>query len=104
LGARVDFGLGMGPATVDGLDALRKMARWCPGGSGARGGSRRVWGVVQALCANGARDLAGAGAGGEVDDLVQEVFVAAMRQVHTLRDVTCFGGMAGDGDAENLRE
>ena len=30
--------------------------------------------------------------GGEVDDLVQEVFVAAMRQVHTLRDVTCFGG------------
>jgi RNA polymerase sigma-70 factor (ECF subfamily) len=30
--------------------------------------------------------------GAEVDDLVQEVFVAAMRQVHTLRDVTCFGG------------
>jgi len=29
---------------------------------------------------------------GEVEDLVQDVFVAAMRQVHTLRDVTCFGG------------
>jgi len=29
---------------------------------------------------------------GEVDDLVQDVFVAAMRQVHTLRDVACFGG------------
>ena len=29
---------------------------------------------------------------GEVEDLVQDVFVAAMRQVHTLRDVKCFGG------------
>src|SRR5260370_28138889 len=29
---------------------------------------------------------------GDVEDLVQEVFVAARRQVHTLRDVTCFGG------------
>lgn len=28
----------------------------------------------------------------EVDDLVQDVFVQAMRQVHTLRDVSCFGG------------
>jgi RNA polymerase sigma-70 factor (ECF subfamily) len=28
----------------------------------------------------------------EVEDLVQDVFVAAMRQVHTLRDVKCFGG------------
>jgi RNA polymerase sigma-70 factor (ECF subfamily) len=27
-----------------------------------------------------------------VEDLVQDVFVAAMRQVHTLRDVKCFGG------------
>jgi RNA polymerase sigma-70 factor (ECF subfamily) len=29
---------------------------------------------------------------GDVEDLVQDVFVAAMRQVHTLRDVKCFGG------------
>ena len=29
---------------------------------------------------------------GEVEDLVQDVFIAAMRQVHTLRDVKCFGG------------
>jgi RNA polymerase sigma-70 factor, ECF subfamily len=29
---------------------------------------------------------------GEVEDLVQDVFVAAMRQVHALRDVKCFGG------------
>jgi RNA polymerase sigma-70 factor (ECF subfamily) len=29
---------------------------------------------------------------GEVEDLVQDVFVAAMRQLHTLRDVKCFGG------------
>ena len=29
---------------------------------------------------------------GEVEDLVQDVFVRAMRQVHTLRDVNCFGG------------
>jgi RNA polymerase sigma-70 factor (ECF subfamily) len=28
----------------------------------------------------------------EVEDLVQDVFLAAMRQVHTLRDVQCFGG------------
>ena len=29
---------------------------------------------------------------GEVEDLVQDVFVAAMRQVHALRNVKCFGG------------
>ena len=29
---------------------------------------------------------------GEVEDLVQDVFIAALRQVHTLRDVKCFGG------------
>jgi len=29
---------------------------------------------------------------GEVEDLVQDVFFVAMRQVHTLRDVKCFGG------------
>jgi RNA polymerase sigma-70 factor (ECF subfamily) len=28
----------------------------------------------------------------EVEDLVQDVFVRAMRQVHTLRDVNAFGG------------
>src|ERR1700682_6174527 len=28
----------------------------------------------------------------DVEDLVQDVFVRAMRQVHTLRDVSCFGG------------
>jgi RNA polymerase sigma-70 factor (ECF subfamily) len=28
----------------------------------------------------------------EVDDLTQDVFIRAMRQVHTLRDVKCFGG------------
>jgi RNA polymerase sigma-70 factor (ECF subfamily) len=28
---------------------------------------------------------------GEVEDLVQDVFIRAMRQVHTLRDVNCFG-------------
>src|SRR5260370_21713874 len=34
---------------------------------------------------------------GEVDDLVQDVFVRAMRQVHTLRDVNCFGGWLATG-------
>ena len=29
---------------------------------------------------------------GDVEDLLQDVFVQAMRQVHTLRDVACFGG------------
>ena len=28
----------------------------------------------------------------EIDDLVQDIFVQAMRQVHTLRDITRFGG------------
>src|ERR1700687_6308078 len=28
----------------------------------------------------------------DVEDLVQDVFVRAMRQVHTLRNVSCFGG------------
>lgn len=28
----------------------------------------------------------------EVEDLTQDVFIRAMRQVHTLRDVRCFGG------------
>jgi RNA polymerase sigma-70 factor (ECF subfamily) len=28
----------------------------------------------------------------EVDDLVQEVFLSALRQLHALRDASCFGG------------
>src|SRR5467141_2837464 len=35
--------------------------------------------------------LLGRVAVGDVEDLVQDVFVRAMRQVHTLRDVKCFG-------------
>jgi len=29
---------------------------------------------------------------GEIDDLVQDVFMRALNQLHTLRDVDCFGG------------
>jgi RNA polymerase sigma-70 factor, ECF subfamily len=31
----------------------------------------------------------------EVDDLVQEVFLSALRQLHALRDVSCFGAWLG---------
>ncbi len=91
-GARVDFGLGMGPATVmagraaeDG-EVVSLVAAAREGDRGAFGElytryARMVHGILLARVP-----------GGEVDDLVQEVFVAAMRQVHTLRDVTCFGG------------
>ncbi len=92
MGARVDFGLGMGPATVmagraaeDG-EVVSLVAAAREGDRGAFGElyrryARMVHGILLARVP-----------GGEVDDLVQEVFVTAMRQVHTLRDVTCFGG------------
>src|SRR5438105_15877413 len=31
----------------------------------------------------------------EVDDLVQEVFLLALRRLHGLRDVSCFGALLG---------
>ena len=92
MGARVDFGLGMGPATVmagrsaeDGEVVSLVVA--------AREGDRGAFGELYRRYARMVHGILLARVpGGEVDDLVQEVFVAAMRQVHTLRDVTCFGG------------
>ncbi len=92
MGTRVEFGLGMGPAMVsagrvpDEGDLVSLVAAAREGDRGAFGRlyeryARMVHGILLARVPVG-----------EVDDLVQDVFVRAMRQVHTLRDVNCFGG------------
>ena len=92
MGTRVEFGLGMRPAMVsagrvpDEGDLVSLVAAAREGDRGAFGRlyeryARMVHGILLARAPVG-----------EVDDLVQDVFVRAMRQVHTLRDVNCFGG------------
>ena len=92
MGTRVEFGLGMRPAMVsagrvpDEGDLVSLVAAAREGDRGAFGRlyeryARMVHGILLARVPVG-----------EVDDLVQDVFVRAMRQVHTLRDVNCFGG------------
>lgn len=92
LGSRVEFGLGMGSAMVSAgrvpeeADAVSLVSAARNGDRGAFGRlyeryARMVHGILLARV-----PLA------EVDDLVQDVFVQAMRQVHTLRDAACFGG------------
>ncbi len=92
MGTRVEFGLGMRPAMVsagrvpDEGDLVSLVAAAREGDRGAFGRlyeryARMVHGILLARVPIG-----------EVDDLVQDVFVRAMRQVHTLRDVNCFGG------------
>ena len=59
----------------------------------AREGDRGAFGVLYQRYARMVHGiLLGRVPVGEVEDLVQDVFVRAMRQVHTLRDVNCFGG------------
>jgi RNA polymerase sigma-70 factor, ECF subfamily len=92
LGTQAEFGFGMTPAMVSAgrvpgegdLVSLVVAAREGDRGAFGRlyeGYARMVHGI-----------LLGRVPVGEVDDLVQDVFVRAMRQVHTLRDVKCFGG------------
>jgi RNA polymerase sigma-70 factor, ECF subfamily len=92
LGSRVEFGLGMGSTIVSAgrvpeeNDVVSLVASAREGDRGAFGRlyeryARMVHGI-----------LLGRVPVGEVEDLVQDVFVRAMRQVHTLRDVNCFGG------------
>jgi len=91
-GARVDFGLGMGPATVMAGRAAEE-GEVVSLVAAAREGDRGAFGELYRRYARMVHGILLARVpGGEVDDLVQEVFVTAMRQVHTLRDVTCFGG------------
>jgi len=59
----------------------------------AREGDRGAFGALYQRYARMVHGiLLGRVPAGEVEDLVQDVFVRAMRQVHTLRDVNCFGG------------
>jgi RNA polymerase sigma-70 factor (ECF subfamily) len=92
LGTRAEFGLGMRAAMVnaggvpEASDVLSLVAAARQGDRGAFGRlyeryARMVHGI-----------LLGRVPVGDVEDLVQDVFVRAMRQVHTLRDVNCFGG------------
>ena len=92
LGSAVEFGLGMRPAMVSAgrvpeeNDVVSLVSAAREGDRGAFGRlyeryARMVHGILLARVPMG-----------EVDDLVQDVFVKAMRQVHTLRDVACFGG------------
>ena len=61
--------------------------------SAAREGDRGAFGALYQRYARMVHAiLLGRVPAGEVEDLVQDVFVRAMRQVHTLRDVNCFGG------------
>ena len=92
LGTRVEFGFRMGQAMVS--------AGRVPGEGdlvslvvAAREGDRGAFGALYQRYARMVHGiLLGRVPVAEVDDLVQDVFVRAMRQVHTLRDVNCFGG------------
>jgi RNA polymerase sigma-70 factor, ECF subfamily len=92
LGTRVEFGLGMGPAMVtagrapdEGEVGLLVAA--------AREGDRGAFGALYQRYARMVHGiLLGRVPVADAEDLAQDVFVRAMRQVHTLRDVNCFGG------------
>jgi len=92
LGTPVEFGLRMRPGIVsagrvpEDRDVVSLVAAAREGDRGAFGRlyeryARMVHGI-----------LLGRVPVADVEDLVQDVFVRAMRQVHTLRDVNCFGG------------
>jgi RNA polymerase sigma-70 factor, ECF subfamily len=92
LGTRVEFGLGMRAAMVT---AGRAPDEGEVGllVSAAREGDRGAFGALYQRYARMVHGiLLGRVPVGDVEDLVQDVFVRAMRQVHTLRDVNCFGG------------
>jgi RNA polymerase sigma-70 factor, ECF subfamily len=92
LGTPVELGFRMssGMATTEGVpeegDVVSLVAA-------ARGGDRGAFGRLYERYARMVHGiLLGRVPVGEVEDLVQDVFVRAMRQVHTLRDVNAFGG------------
>lgn len=93
MGARAEFGLAMGSTMVS-------AGRVPPGDtdvvslvSAAREGDRGAFGRLYERYARMVHGiLLSRVPVGDVEDLVQDVFVRAMRQLHTLRDVNCFGG------------
>ena len=92
MGTPVELGLRMGPGIVtagrvpDKGDVASLVAA-------AREGDRGAFGALYQRYARMVHGiLLGRVPVADVEDLVQDVFVRAMRQVHTLRDVNCFGG------------
>src|SRR5882757_11285832 len=89
---RVEFGLGMRVAMAR-AEELRDEDDLVLLVVAAREGDRGAFGRLYERYARMVHGiLLGRVPVGEVEDLVQDVFVVAMRQVHTLRDVKCFGG------------
>ena len=92
MGSRVEFGLGVGSAMVS-AGRLPEEADVVSLVSAARNGDRVAFGRLYERYARMVHGILLARVPlAEVDDLVQDVFVQAMRQVHTLRDAACFGG------------
>jgi RNA polymerase sigma-70 factor (ECF subfamily) len=92
LGTRVEFGLGMRPAMVN-AGGVPEASNVVSLVAAAREGDRSAFGRLYERYARMVHGiLLGRVPVGDVEDLVQDVFVRAMRQVHTLRDVNCFGG------------
>jgi RNA polymerase sigma-70 factor, ECF subfamily len=92
LGATVEFGLGMKAAmlTAGRADDQGEVGLLV---AAAQEGDRGAFGALYQRYARMVHGiLLGRVPVGDVEDLVQDVFVRAMRQVHTLRDVNCFGG------------
>jgi RNA polymerase sigma-70 factor (ECF subfamily) len=93
VGTRADFGFGRERSIVRvGRAAAAEDAEIVLAVGAARDGDRAAFGRLYERYARMVHGiLLGRVPVGEVDDLVQDVFVRAMRQVHTLRDVKCFG-------------
>ena len=92
MGSRVEFGLGVGAAMVS-AGRIPEEAEAVSLVSAARNGDRGAFGRLYERYARMVHGILLARVPlAEVDDLVQDVFVQAMRQVHTLRDAACFGG------------
>jgi RNA polymerase sigma-70 factor (ECF subfamily) len=92
LGTSVDLGLrmGAGEVTAGGVPEQGDLVSLV---ASARAGDRAAFGRLYERYARMVHGiLLGRVPIGEVEDLVQDVFVRAMRQMHTLRDVNCFGG------------
>jgi RNA polymerase sigma-70 factor (ECF subfamily) len=92
LGTPIDLGLRMGAGVV----TVGRVPEEVDVGllvAAAREGDRGAFGRLYERYARMVHGiLLGRVPVGEVEDLVQDVFIKAMRQVHTLRDVNAFGG------------
>jgi RNA polymerase sigma-70 factor (ECF subfamily) len=91
VGTRAEFGFG-GERSIVRVGRAAEDAEIVLAVGAARDGDRAAFGRLYERYARMVHGiLLGRVPVGEVDDLVQDVFVRAMRQVHTLRDVKCFG-------------